>query len=163
LSGAPLVLAVVAAVLAAFAVGFSALSYARVLKLAEPHRRFLAALGEIEFPEDLTRYLELLGTVHRRVEDNQQRVDQLAEALLGTISGVGLVKFDAFDHMGGMMSFSLALVDYRGNGVLFTGLHGRDSFDAYCRRVQGGRPEHDVMPEELEALEQALDNLGRRE
>ena len=162
MSGAPLVLAVVAAVLAAFAVGFAALSYARVLRLAEPHRRFLAALGEIEFPEDLTRYLELLGTVHRRVEDNQRRVDQLAEALLGTVSGVGLVKFDAFDHMGGMMSFSLALVDYRGNGVLFTGLHGRDSFDAYCRRVQNGRPEHDVMPEELEALEQALDSLGKQ-
>ena len=151
-----LVVASCAAVVAIGAVAVAVRLYARVVHLSEAHRRFLAALGQVEFPEDLTRYLEILGTVHVRTEETSRRVDRLAETLRSAVSRIGCVRFDAFDHMGGMMSFSVALLDHRGNGVLITGLHGRDSFDGYCRRIAEGHPPHELMPEESEALAEAL-------
>jgi hypothetical protein len=156
------VLLIVSVVLAAAAAVVSIFCYIRVTKLAEPHRRFLAALGQMEFPDDLTAYLELLGQVHRRVEDLRVRADAMDRTQLKAFSSYGLVHFDAFDHMGGLMSFSLALVDHRGSGYILTGLHGRDSFDAYCRRVTEGRTEVDIMPEEAHALREALTGLDGR-
>jgi hypothetical protein len=64
--------------------------------------------------------------------------------------------------MGGQLSFALALLDHLGNGCILTGLRGRDSFDAYCRRIVDSRPEVDLMPEEEQALREALDGLERR-
>ncbi len=155
-----MVILVGAAVLSLAACVVAVSCYLRMVRLAEPHRRFLHALGQMEFPEDLTAYLELLGTVHRRVEDLRARVDAIQQAQQRSFATMGLVKFDAFDHMGGMMSFSLALLDRRGNGCILTGLHGRDSFDAYCRTVRNGRVEHELMPEEIEALNEALGGLS---
>jgi hypothetical protein len=151
-----MVLAGVALVVAGGAVGFAVALYGKATRMAEPHRRFLESLGKMEFPEDLTQFLETLGTVHRRVEDNQRRVDEVIEALRGAITRVGLVRFDAFENMGGMMSFALALVDDRANGVVLTGIHSRNSFDTYCRRVVGGAPEVEVSAEEQQALGEAL-------
>lgn len=160
--GGLVALAWTAVVLAALCVLATAFMYAKVCRLVEPHRRFLAAIGQMEFPDDLTRYLEILGSVHRRVEASEKRMEQIVETLKSAFSNIGLVRFDAFEHMGGRMSFSLALLDHRGDGFVLTGLHGRDSFDAYCSSVQGGRTAHQPMPEEAEAIAQAIGGAGSR-
>ncbi len=151
-----LVLSCVALVAAGVAAAFAVRLYGKAAQMAEPHRRFLESLGKMDFPEDLTQFLEMLGTVHKRVEDNQRRVDGVIEAMKGNISRVGLIRFDAFENMGGMMSFALALLDDRANGVVLTGIHSRNSFDTYCRRIQGGTPEVEVSTEEQQALAEAL-------
>lgn len=157
-----MVLSCIALIVAGVAAGFAVRLYTKVAQMTEPHRRFLESLGKMEFPEDLTQFLEMLGTVHRRVEDNQRRVDEVLEAMKGTISRVGLVRFDAFENMGGLMSFALALVDDRANGVVLTGIHSRNSFDTYCRRVQAGVPEVEVSTEEQQALADALRGWSAR-
>jgi hypothetical protein len=151
-----LILGIVALLGAGVAVGFALTLYARVQKMTEPHRRFLEALGQMEFPPDLTEFLAMLGTVHRRVETNERRVDSVAQALRGAVSRVGFVRFDAFENMGGMMSFALALTDDHANGVVLTGIHSRNSFDTYCRRVLAGTPEVEISGEEQRALSEAL-------
>lgn len=156
-----LVLIVAAVCLAVISAVISILCYVRVVRMAEPHRRFLEALGQMEFPDDLTAYLELLGQVHRRVEDLRTRADAMDRTQRKAISSCGLVHFDAFDHMGGQMSFALALLDHHGNGMILTGLRARDTFDAYCRRIVEGRSEVDLMPEEEEALQRAMDGLRK--
>ncbi len=151
-----MVLAILAAVLSAAALAVSLALYLKASRMAEPHKRFLAALGQMDFPEDLTGFLEALGTVHHRLQDTQRALEQTIEAVRGSIARVGLVRFDAFEEMAGLLSFSLALLDHRANGVLLTGLHRRQSYDAYCRRVIGGTVEHEILPEEREALDEAL-------
>ena len=156
------VLTIVSVAVAVLSAAVAVLCFMSMRRLAEPHRRFLSALGQIEFPDDLTQYLELLGQVHRRVEDLGVRADALHRVQLRAVSSCGLVHFDAFDHMGGQLSVALALLDHLGNGCILTGLRGRDSFDAYCRRIVDSRPEVDLMPEEEQALREALDGLERR-
>ncbi len=151
-----MVLAILATILSAAAVAVSLAVYRKTSQMAEPHKRFLAALGQMEFPEDLTAFLEALGTVHHRLQETQRTLEQTIEALRASIARVGLVRFDAFEEMAGLLSFSLALLDHRGNGVLLTGLHRRQSYDAYCRRVLAGKVEHEILPEEREALNEAL-------
>jgi hypothetical protein len=86
----------------------------------------------------------------------QQKFDQLeAEAARG-LRNVALVRFDAFDDMAGRLSFSLALLDDRGDGVTVTALAGRSDTRVYAKGVHAGTGEHDLSPEESEAVRAAL-------
>lgn len=151
-----IVLSALALVAAAVCATLTVNLHGKASRMAEPHRRFLEALGEVEFPADLTEFLSMLGTVHRRVQANEARVDGLANDLRGAITRVGLVRFDAFENMGGQMSFSFALTDDHANGLILTGIHSRSSFDSYCRRVVAGQPEVEISKEEHQALKEAL-------
>ena len=68
---------------------------------------------------------------------------------------VGLVRYDAFEDIGGGQSFSAALLDEGGNGVVLTAIHGRGESRTYGKAVRGGTSEHTLSPEEQQAIAQA--------
>lgn len=91
--------------------------------------------------------------------DVEQRLTRLESA--GATSGlsrVGLVRYDAFEDLGGRMSFSAALVDDTGRGVVLTAIHGRGETRSYLKQVpvtaESGQRE--LSPEEEQAVARAL-------
>lgn len=68
---------------------------------------------------------------------------------------VGLVRYDAFDDVGGAQSFALAVFDEQGNGALLTSLVGRADCRVYCTPLNGGRTERQLSEEERRAIEVA--------
>jgi hypothetical protein len=64
------------------------------------------------------------------------------------------------------MSFSLALLDERGDGVTISAIAGNTDTRVYAKSVADGKGEHDLSPEESQAVSAALDRrrglLGRR-
>ena len=70
-------------------------------------------------------------------------------------AGSGLVRYDAFEDIGGGQSFSAALLDEGGNGVVLTSIHGRGESRTYGKAVRGGTSEHTLSPEEQQAIAQA--------
>ena len=68
---------------------------------------------------------------------------------------VALVRYDAFEDIGGGQSFSAALLDERGDGVVLTSIHGRGESRTYGKSVRGGTSEHTLSPEEQQAIAQA--------
>jgi Protein of unknown function (DUF4446) len=80
-----------------------------------------------------------------------------------SLRNVALVRYDAFDDMAGRMSFSLALLDDRGDGVALTAISGRADTRLYAKGIVAGKGEHDLSPEENEAVSAALrQQTGRR-
>lgn len=78
-------------------------------------------------------------------------------ALLGhSARNLGVVRYDAFDDMGGRMSFSAALVDDHGNGVVITSINARAESRAYAKPIRGGSSEHNLSSEEQRAIADAL-------
>ncbi|MCL8025272.1 DUF4446 family protein [Nocardioides bruguierae] len=65
---------------------------------------------------------------------------------------LAVVRYDAFGDMGGHLSWSLALVDDGGDGVLLTSIHGRSDARTYAKAVTGWACEQQLSPEEAEAL-----------
>jgi len=81
---------------------------------------------------------------------------RIREALKRTVQRVGLVRYDAFDDMGGRLSFSLALLDDHGDGVLITSINGRQDTRVYSKPVGGATSSHNLSDEEAEAIRQAM-------
>jgi hypothetical protein len=85
---------------------------------------------------------------------NEQR--RLAETALGMVQRLGLVRYDAFDEMGGQLSFSAALLDGSGDGLVITSINGREDTRVYAKPVQGWASRHNLSEEEEEAIRRAL-------
>ncbi len=72
------------------------------------------------------------------------------------VRNVALVRYDAFADQGGQMSYSVALLDAAGDGVVLTAINGRSETRAYAKGVTGGSGTADLTPEERQALAAAL-------
>jgi hypothetical protein len=68
---------------------------------------------------------------------------------------LAVVRYDAFGDMGGHLSWSLALLDDGGHGVVLTSIHGRSEARTYAKSISGWTSEQQLSPEELEAIEHA--------
>lgn len=107
-----------------------------------------------------------LGAMARKTEEVQGlrgEVDDLAALLARTraeladaIRHVSVVRYDAFGDMGGRLSFSAAMLDDGGDGLVLTSIHGRSETRSYIKGVKSGQSEASLSPEELQAISFAL-------
>ena len=84
--------------------------------------------------------------------------DDLAAAradLSDALRHVAVVRYDAFGDMGGRMSFSAALLDDAGDGLVLTSINGRSETRTYAKGVKGGGSDHSLSPEEEQAIAHA--------
>lgn len=108
----------------------------------------------------------VLTTHDQEIANLKVALRQLAEAqrrqgegLLRTIQRVGLVRYDAFDDMGGHLSFSAAVLDGEGNGLVITSINGRQDTRCYAKPVQGWTSSHNLSEEEDMAIQRALGSV----
>ena len=65
---------------------------------------------------------------------------------------VAVVRYDAFGDMGGRLSFSAAIVDDDGDGLVVSSIHARGESRTYAKGVVGGSSDATLTPEEQQAL-----------
>ncbi len=93
-----------------------------------------------------------LAEIGRRLAALEQSATQIAGALPRTVRGVGVVRYNPFPEMGGNMSFSLALLDGRADGVVISVLNDRNGSRVYGKAVEQGTSTYPLSDEEQQAL-----------
>jgi hypothetical protein len=86
----------------------------------------------------------------------------LAEAIGGAVQRVALLRYDAFEDVGGRLSFSCALLNERGDGVVMTSINGRQDTRVYAKPVHGGTSDHNLSEEEEQAIRLAMERPRER-
>jgi hypothetical protein len=69
---------------------------------------------------------------------------------------VGLVRFDAFEDVGGQQSFSLAFMNVGRDGIVLSGIHSRNDIRVYAKSLDKGQSSVDLSDEEKQAIRQAV-------
>jgi len=129
-----LVVAVIALVLAALACVLGGLALRRT--------RTPAGLSGVDaLPED--------------VHGLRQEVAALKAENADALRHLSVVRYDAFGDVGGHLSWSLALLDDAGHGVVLTSIHGRSEARTYAKSISAWSCEQQLSPEESEAIEHA--------
>lgn len=106
----------------------------------------------------------LLGRIERleKAAKTLNGRDQLQQLQIEAgIRRVGMVRYDAFEDVGGRLSFSAAMLDDAGNGMVLTSINGRQDTRVYAKPVQAGESAYNLSVEEAEAIRQAV--TGPRE
>ena len=156
--------------LAVVAVGFSVFALVVVVAMAVRVGRLLRAYdGLVAGDQEDVAFATAVGRQTAEAQALRQDVEQLrvqVEAAAGDLSDavrhVAVVRYDAFGDLGGMMSFSAALLDDAGNGLVLTSINGRSETRTYAKGVQAGASEHPLSPEELEVVGQATQSAAHR-
>ena len=120
----------------------------------------LGTSGRDDLVAHATALQSAFESLHGRVEEVAERLDaRMAAAeqrLDGAIAHRALVRYDAYGELSGHQSTSLALLDAERNGVVLSCIAHRDNARLYCKVVHEGRGEHELSPEEDEAIRVAL-------
>ena len=82
----------------------------------------------------------------------REEVQTLRGEVAGAVRHLGVVRYDAFGDVGGGLSWSVAMLDERGNGVVLTSIHGRSEARTYAKSVSGWAGEQAMSPEEQQAV-----------
>jgi hypothetical protein len=151
--------------LAGAAVGLIALVLATVLafklrRLRSHQRAVLGATGERDLVEHAARlergFVELRDWVEDTSAGIETRMGAAESRTDGCVAHRALVRYDAYGEMSGQQSSSLALLDSHRSGVVISSIHHRDSARVYFKQLVAGEAEHELSPEESEAVQQAL-------
>ena len=78
-----------------------------------------------------------------------------AGAVPTALRHVGVVRYDAFGDMGGRLSFSAAIFDDNGDGLVVSSINGRSETRTYAKALVDLRSEHSLSPEEQQAIDAA--------
>lgn len=89
-------------------------------------------------------------------EKNKKDIRTLFRNMESTIQKVGIVKYDAFNQMGGKLSFSLALLDENNNGFVLNSVHSTEGCYTYTKEIIKGECNIELGKEEAQALSQAM-------
>jgi hypothetical protein len=92
----------------------------------------------------------------RLLDEQAKQKDYLTDVLAGTVQRVAVVRYDAFEDMGGKLSYSATMLDENGDGVIFTSIYGRNENRTYAKAVRAGAASHVLSREESESLSKAL-------
>ncbi|MCW2876797.1 MAG: hypothetical protein JWQ95_897 [Sphaerisporangium sp.] len=76
------------------------------------------------------------------------------------IRDVAVFRYDALAEMSGRLSFSVAMINSLGDGIVLTSINGRTETRTYIRPVRGGRGIHPLSPEEEQAVRAARLGIG---
>ncbi len=158
----PQLLSVVAIASAAVALLALLATLLVALRLRRVRRELHRALGEdgASVVDVLGRHNAQLEAVDHDIGELGRRTDELRSLLRRTVSKVALVRYDAFEDMGGALSFSAALLDEQGDGVVISAINGRTETRAYAKPIAGGTSETNLSGEEYSAIDAAM--AGRR-
>ena len=89
-------------------------------------------------------------------EKNKSDIKNIYKRLESAFQKVGLVKYDAFQQMGGQLSFSLAVLDENDNGFIMNSVHSAEGCYSYTKEIKQGQCSLTLGDEEKMALDMAM-------
>ena len=95
----------------------------------------------------------------RSTDDNGEEIEKIWKVMDKSLNKYGIVKYDAFEDMGGKLSFVLAMLDKNNTGFLLNAIHSRENCFLYIKEIVNGESYVVLSEEEVEALRQAV-NFG---
>jgi len=117
--------------------------------------------GKTSFVDAVARKTQEVDALRADVASVQARLDQVDAGLADAISHIAVVRYDAFSDMGGRLSFSVALLDDQGDGLVLTSINGRSETRTYAKGVKAGTSEASLSPEEEQVVGWAMRDARR--
>ena len=129
-----------------------------LLALRRIRRDLLLARGDTSegsIIESVARHVEQTSTLRGEVAALQAQLKITQRDVSAALRHVAVVRFNAFDDMGGQMSFATAVLDDNGDGLLLTSIHGHTESRTYIKPVTARKADGRISPEETQAIEYA--------
>ncbi|HEY7857433.1 MAG TPA: DUF4446 family protein [Candidatus Nanopelagicales bacterium] len=150
------VLVIVGVALGAVALLLALVGLVKIRRMKRDYVLLQAGDDEQSFVAAAARTTEQVQGLREQVAGFATALEQTRSELSDALRHVSVVRYDAFGDLGGRLSFSAALLDDSGDGLVLTSIHGRTETRSYIKGVKSGTGDAALSPEELQAVSYAL-------
>lgn len=149
------IVAIVAIAVAVAAGAGLVLVYRKLQRYQRNQHVIMGSRGTVDIVEHVSAVDEKLTNVRLALEDLTLAARDHDVRIDNSLSRVGIVRFDAYQDLGGRQSTAVAFLNSLGDGVVITTVVSRDFARIYVKLLKQGVSDIPLAPEESEALEQA--------
>ncbi len=125
-------------------------------KLKKKYSKFMQGKNAKSLENEIVGLFEDNKFIKNSVEKNKKDIRTLYSKFESSFQKVGIVKYDAFNQMGGNLSFSIALLDENNNGFILNSVHSVEGCYTYTKEVKNGSCKISLGEEEKKALNIAI-------
>lgn len=130
-------------------------------KISKKYTEFMKKLGNGKnLEEDLENYMYRVERVEKQNAEILNYIKNVDNDLSKCIQKIGIVRYNAFQDTGSDLSFALALLDEKNNGVVLNGIYSREMSNIYAKPVENGKSKYTISEEEGLAIEKAINGDG---
>lgn len=126
-------------------------------KMKKKYKKFMSGKNAKSLEETLVKRLDQIDSLVEANATNEKNIKKVVNNMKFTFQKVGLVKYDAFNEMGGKLSFSLALLNASNDGFVLNAVHSREGCYTYIKEIIDGNSIIVLAQEEQEALNMAME------
>lgn len=131
----------------------------RVKRLERKYKMFMKGSDAQSLEKTFVRKFAQIDRLYEAKEDHENSINSIIKNFRLIFSKYGVEKYDAFDDVGGKLSFALALLDKENTGLILNAVHSRDNCFLYLKEIVKGESYVMLSQEEVEALRKAV-NFG---
>lgn len=106
----------------------------------------------------LREYIQEVKEIKNENNQIKEYCTKIDNELTFCIQKIGIIRYNAFDNVGGNLSFVLALLDKQNDGIVLNGIYGSKTSNIYSKPIKNGESIYKLSEEEKEALKQAINN-----
>ena len=128
----------------------------RLSRLERKYKVFMKGTDAQSLEKVFLRKFAQIDRLYEAKEDHEHDLSFIKHRLETLFSKYGVEKYDAFDDVGGKLSFALALLDRENTGVILNAVHSRDNCFLYLKEIVKGESYVELAEEEAEALDKAI-------
>ena len=131
----------------------------RLSRLERKYKMFMRGGDAQSLEKVFVRKFAQIDRLYEAKEDHDHDISFIKKNMNVMFSKYGVEKYDAFDDVGGKLSFALALLDKNNTGLILNAVHSRDNCFLYLKEIVKGESYVVLSQEEVEALRKAV-NFG---
>ena len=126
-------------------------------RLNKKYEQMMTGVDKGNLETVLLKYLDDVRQAKSDIHQLEARCDSLDNQLTNCIQQVGVVRFNAFEDTGSDLSYAIALLDDKRNGVVLSSIFGRTEACCYAKPIVDGQSTYFLTDEEKRAMSQAVD------
>lgn len=125
-------------------------------ELKKKYDKFMKGKDSKSLEQDIIALFEDNKFIKNENEKNRKALKDIMRRQEYCFQKIGLVKYDAFNQMGGKLSFCLCLLNNKNSGFILNSVHSSDGCYVYTKEINKGECELSLGDEEQKALETAI-------
>lgn len=126
-------------------------------KMKRNYRVFMNGKTAESLEDSILDRFEAIDELESLTKLHTSQIDSIKNEMMSVYKKVGIVKYDAFNEMGGKLSFALCMLDKSNNGYVINAIHSREGCYTYIKEIIKGESFITLAEEEKNALEMALE------
>lgn len=124
--------------------------------LEKRYRRLMRGASGKNVEEVLMSRLDDIDKANESCEKALEHSLVLEEKIKECVQKVAIMRYKAFENVGSDLSFSVAILDGNNDGVVLTGIYGREESTTYAKPIDKGISRYDLSEEEITVLNEAI-------